>query len=39
MHCHLDIHMTWGLAMAFLVENGVNEQQSIESPPLDLPQC
>ncbi|KMT05369.1 hypothetical protein BVRB_7g175010 [Beta vulgaris subsp. vulgaris] len=39
MHCHIDLHLTWGLAMVFLVENGDGELQSIEPPPLDLPQC
>ncbi|GMJ14486.1 laccase 12 [Hibiscus trionum] len=29
MHCHLDVHINWGLAMAFLVENGVGELQTI----------
>lgn len=39
MHCHLDVHITWGLAMAFLVENGVGELETLEDPPLDLPLC
>ncbi|KAK4766266.1 hypothetical protein SAY87_007908 [Trapa incisa] len=39
MHCHLDVHLTWGLAMVFLVEDGVGELQSIEPPPADLPPC
>ncbi|EYU20068.1 hypothetical protein MIMGU_mgv1a020620mg [Erythranthe guttata] len=39
MHCHLDAHITWGLAMAFLVENGLGELQKIEPPPADLPLC
>ncbi|KAL1808967.1 hypothetical protein ACET3Z_025957 [Daucus carota] len=39
MHCHLDVHITWGLAMAFLVENGVGELESLEPPPADLPVC
>ncbi|KAL3834800.1 hypothetical protein ACJIZ3_009536 [Penstemon smallii] len=39
MHCHLDVHITWGLAMAFLVENGVGELQTLEPPPKDLPLC
>ncbi|GFY83473.1 laccase 12 [Actinidia rufa] len=39
MHCHLDVHITWGLAMAFLVENGVGELQSLQPPPADLPLC
>lgn len=39
MHCHIDAHLTWGFAMAFIVENGAGEFQSIEPPPVDLPQC
>ncbi|KAJ4839803.1 Laccase-3 [Turnera subulata] len=39
MHCHLDSHLNWGLAMAFLVENGVGRLQSVQPPPLDLPRC
>ncbi|CAK9135840.1 unnamed protein product [Ilex paraguariensis] len=39
MHCHLDVHITWGLAMAFLVENGVGELEALEPPPADLPVC
>ncbi|XP_057509957.1 laccase-12-like [Actinidia eriantha] len=39
MHCHLDVHITWGLAMAFIVENGVGELQSLQPPPSDLPLC
>ncbi|KAL4355249.1 hypothetical protein GQ457_06G000100 [Hibiscus cannabinus] len=37
MHCHLDVHITWGLAMAFLVENGIGELQTLQAPPPDLP--
>ncbi|GLJ26186.1 hypothetical protein SUGI_0502410 [Cryptomeria japonica] len=39
MHCHLDVHITWGLAMVFLVENGPSYWTSIEPPPRDLPRC
>ncbi|KAK6145560.1 hypothetical protein DH2020_022380 [Rehmannia glutinosa] len=39
MHCHLDVHITWGLAMAFVVGNGVGEMQTLEPPPADLPVC
>ncbi|GLT68508.1 hypothetical protein SLA2020_407300 [Shorea laevis] len=39
MHCHLDSHFGLGLAMAFLVENGVGESQSVIPPPADLPPC
>ncbi|KAK3014100.1 hypothetical protein RJ639_009505 [Escallonia herrerae] len=39
MHCHLDVHIGWGLAMAFLVDNGVGQLESLEHPPPDLPVC
>ncbi|CAA2953602.1 laccase-3-like [Olea europaea subsp. europaea] len=39
MHCHIDSHLTWGLAMSLLVENGPGELQSFEAPPPDLPPC
>lgn len=39
MHCHLDVHITWGLAMAFVVDNGVGELESLEHAPADLPVC
>lgn len=39
MHCHIDAHLGAGLAMAFLVENGIGELQSVIPPPADLPQC
>ena len=39
MHCHIDAHLSLGLAMVFLVENGVGELESIEPPPADLPPC
>ncbi|KAK1271722.1 Laccase-22 [Acorus gramineus] len=39
MHCHLEIHTTWGLKMAFLVDNGEDPDQSLMPPPNDLPTC
>lgn len=39
MHCHLEVHTTWGLKMAFLVENGDGPDQTILPPPKDLPKC
>ncbi|VFQ90608.1 unnamed protein product [Cuscuta campestris] len=39
MHCHLDVHISWGLAMAFIVENGATELEALEDPPEDLPVC
>ncbi|XP_065851673.1 laccase-4 [Euphorbia lathyris] len=39
MHCHLEVHTTWGLKMAFLVDNGKGPNQSLLPPPADLPKC
>ncbi|XP_073274449.1 laccase-4-like [Primulina huaijiensis] len=39
MHCHLEVHTTWGLKMAFLVDNGNGPNESIIPPPKDLPKC
>lgn len=39
MHCHLEIHTTWGLKMAFVVDNGKGPNESILPPPSDLPKC
>lgn len=39
MHCHLEVHTTWGLKMAFLVDNGKGPKQSVIAPPKDLPKC
>ncbi|KAJ0028668.1 hypothetical protein Pint_35221 [Pistacia integerrima] len=39
MHCHLEVHTTWGLKMAFLVDNGKDPDQSLLPPPSDLPNC
>ncbi|XWS74853.1 hypothetical protein CRYUN_Cryun01aG0033700 [Craigia yunnanensis] len=38
-HCHLEVHTTWGLKMAFLVDNGNGPDESLLPPPSDLPQC
>ncbi|KAF8402701.1 hypothetical protein HHK36_010789 [Tetracentron sinense] len=37
MHCHLEVHTTWGLKMAFVVDNGKGPKQSLLPPPKDLP--
>jgi laccase len=39
LHCHLEVHTTWGLKMAFLVENGKGPNESLPPPPSDLPKC
>ncbi|KAI7744357.1 hypothetical protein M8C21_013810 [Ambrosia artemisiifolia] len=37
MHCHLDVHIGWGLATVFLVDNGIGEMETLQQPPADLP--
>ncbi|XP_031485869.1 laccase-4-like [Nymphaea colorata] len=39
MHCHLEVHTTWGLKMAFIVDDGKGPNQSLLPPPSDLPTC
>ncbi|KAH6559009.1 hypothetical protein KP509_1Z032500 [Ceratopteris richardii] len=39
MHCHLEVHTSWGLETAFLVTNGKTKAQSLQEPPSDLPVC
>ncbi|TVU19678.1 hypothetical protein EJB05_35842 [Eragrostis curvula] len=39
MHCHLEVHMSWGLKMAWLVLDGSQPNQKLPPPPSDLPQC
>ncbi|KAJ6984563.1 hypothetical protein D5086_017817 [Populus alba] len=39
MHCHLEVHTTWGLKMAFVVDNGKGPNESVLPPPPDLPKC
>ncbi|XP_031259029.1 laccase-4-like [Pistacia vera] len=39
LHCHLEVHTTWGLKMAFVVGNGKGPKESLIPPPTDLPKC
>ncbi|KAG1354571.1 laccase-6 [Cocos nucifera] len=39
MHCHLEIHTSWGLAVAFIVKNGKDPLEALPHPPADLPMC
>lgn len=39
LHCHLDIHQSWGMSMAFVVQNGAGSAQTLLPPPSDLPPC
>nr|XP_029120690.1 laccase-17 [Elaeis guineensis] len=39
MHCHLEVHTSWGLKMAWLVLDGSLPNQKLPRPPSDLPKC
>ena len=39
MHCHIDLHTSWGMSMAFIVKNGRNSDQILPPPPPDMPPC
>ncbi|XP_020244421.1 laccase-17-like [Asparagus officinalis] len=39
MHCHLEVHTSWGLKMAWLVLDGELPNQKLPPPPADLPKC
>lgn len=39
LHCHLDVHLPWGLATAFEVENGPTPSTRLPPPPPDFPKC
>ncbi|XP_073016819.1 LOW QUALITY PROTEIN: laccase-7-like [Primulina eburnea] len=39
IHCHLDVHLPWGLATAFVVENGPTLSSRLPPPPPDFPRC
>lgn len=39
MHCHFDVHLSWGLRMAWIVEDGKFPNQKLPPPPKDLPKC
>ncbi|XP_010535559.1 PREDICTED: laccase-17 [Tarenaya hassleriana] len=39
MHCHLEVHTSWGLKMAWLVLDGDKSNQKLLPPPADLPKC
>nr|QCZ35176.1 laccase 9 [Salvia miltiorrhiza] len=39
LHCHLEVHTSWGLKMAFVVDNGKGPNESLLPPPNDLPKC
>ncbi|XP_042479073.1 laccase-17-like [Macadamia integrifolia] len=39
MHCHVEIHIVWGLKMAWVVLDGQLPNQKLSPPPADLPKC
>ncbi|KAK9940580.1 hypothetical protein M0R45_017234 [Rubus argutus] len=39
MHCHFDVHLSWGLRMAWIVKDGKLPNQKLPPPPADLPKC
>ncbi|KAL3753716.1 hypothetical protein ACJRO7_001024 [Eucalyptus globulus] len=39
LHCHLDAHLTMGLATVIVVDNGPTPSSTLPPPPPDLPQC
>ncbi|XP_043718903.1 laccase-17-like [Telopea speciosissima] len=39
MHCHLEVHTSWGLKMAWVVMDGKLPKQKLPPPPSDLPKC
>ncbi|CAI9113649.1 OLC1v1014288C1 [Oldenlandia corymbosa var. corymbosa] len=39
IHCHLEEHTTWGLAMGLIVQGGKNPSQRLLPPPPDFPPC
>ncbi|XP_043719005.1 laccase-17-like [Telopea speciosissima] len=39
MHCHLEVHTSWGLRMAWIVLDGKLPNQKLPPPPSDLPKC
>ncbi|KAL2336638.1 hypothetical protein Fmac_011084 [Flemingia macrophylla] len=39
MHCHLEVHTSWGLKMAWVVLDGKLPNQKLFPLPVDLPKC
>ncbi|KAE8720542.1 Laccase-4 [Hibiscus syriacus] len=39
MHCHLEVHTSWGLKMVWVVKDGKGRKQKLPPAPSDLPKC
>ncbi|KAG8376916.1 hypothetical protein BUALT_Bualt09G0113900 [Buddleja alternifolia] len=39
MHCHFEVHTSWGLKMAWIVLDGPLTSQKLPPPPPEIPKC
>ncbi|GAB4833912.1 hypothetical protein Ancab_032159 [Ancistrocladus abbreviatus] len=39
LHCHLDLHLSWALSTALVVDNGGTPSSTLPPPPSDFPKC
>ncbi|KAG6422968.1 hypothetical protein SASPL_113351 [Salvia splendens] len=39
MHCHFERHVSWGMAMVFVVKDGERPNEKMLPPPPDMPRC
>ncbi|GLT29848.1 hypothetical protein SLA2020_046880 [Shorea laevis] len=39
MHYHFESHVSWGMATAFIVKDGPNEDQKMKAHPKGMPSC
>jgi laccase len=39
LHCHIELHTTWGMEMVFIVKDGRGPKQTLPPPPADYPKC
>lgn len=39
MHCHFELHTSWGMTMAFIVKNGKRKGEILPPPPPNMPPC
>ncbi|XP_021893076.1 laccase-6 [Carica papaya] len=39
IHCHFDIHQSWGLGTVLIVKNGKGKRERLQRPPANMPRC
>ncbi|KNA11344.1 hypothetical protein SOVF_136100 [Spinacia oleracea] len=39
MHCHMEVHLSWGLSVVLIVKNGQGKLEALPRPPTDRPRC